>query len=122
MVNEDQTKFERGSLERIGELEDQVKALTNLVFVQQEAIKSLQNATVKLSENLDTTLSQVLENRTMLINISKHATRKKTSPIMKGVYKYEKEKRNPWINCRFYIDIFNRRFMAYLDTYSLLEK
>ena len=77
MVNEDQTKFERGSLERIGELEDQVKALTNLVFVQQEAIKSLQNATVKLSENLDTTLSQVLENRTMLINMSKHATRKK---------------------------------------------
>lgn len=65
MVNEDQIMFERDSLERIGELEDQVKALTNLVFVQQEAINSLQDATVKLSEDLGKTLSHVLENRTI---------------------------------------------------------
>ena len=76
MVNEDQVEFERDSLERIGELEDQVKALTNLVFAQQEAINSLQDATVNLSEDLGKTLSHVLENRTILIDMSKHATRK----------------------------------------------
>lgn len=75
MVNEDQVKIERDYLERIGELENQIEGLANLVFVQQKAINSLQSATLKLSEDLDATLSQVVENRGALIEISKKLSR-----------------------------------------------
>lgn len=41
---------------------------------------------------------------------------------MKGECEYAQEKRNPWINCRFYIDNFDWGFMAYLDTYPIFKK
>lgn len=45
-----QINFERDALERIGELEDKVEKLSNLVFVLQKSIHSLQNHVTTISE------------------------------------------------------------------------
>ena len=40
----------------------------------------------------------------------------------KGDEKYEKEKRNFWIDCRFFIDNIHRRTLACMVTYQIFKK